>query len=194
MLRLFVGLAIPEAIRTDLGRLCSGLPGARWVDPENFHITLRFIGEVDEDIAREIDHELARITAPAFELSLAGVGTFGQGFKARALWAGVEADPVLNLLQGRVESAVMRAGQPREPRKFMPHVTLARFKHGPSAVPAERLQQFIMGNNLYRAGPFSVDAFILFESQMGKGGPVYHELASYPLGDGYGEMAEWEDA
>ncbi|MDX2224564.1 MAG: RNA 2',3'-cyclic phosphodiesterase [Rhodospirillaceae bacterium] len=177
MLRLFVGLALPDPIRDELALLCSGLPGARWVDDNNFHITLRFIGEVDEHAAGEIDFELSKLRAGAFRLSLAGLGTFGQGHKTRALWVRVEPDPALDLLQGRVEAAVARAGIAREARKFTPHVTLARFN---ARVP-DRLQDYIAANNLFRAGPFAVEEFVLFESRMGKGGSVYHALQGYPL-------------
>lgn len=177
MIRLFVGLALPEAIVSALDRLTSGMPGARWVEPENFHITLRFIGEVDEVDAEDIHHELTRVRAPRFSLSLAGVDAFGRGPKTRALWAGVEKSKALHLLRGRVESAVVRAGQPPETRKFVPHVTLARFHQA----PAMRIQSFIEGNNLFRAGPFEVDRFVLFESETGEGGAVYTSLEEYPL-------------
>ena len=178
MLRLFVGIAVPEHIAEDMAQLCAGLPGAKWVAPENMHVTLRFIGEMDEAAARDIDDELQRVEAPAFDLSFAGVGTFGQGRKARALWVGVEAPPALAHLQERVESAVVRAGQAREARKFTPHVILARFNRA----DALRLQGFVEGNNLFRAGPMTVEEFTLFESRMGKGGSVYIPLADYPLG------------
>lgn len=178
MYRLFVGLALPESLRGPLDRLCHDLPGARWVDPTNFHLTLRFIGEVDRHTAEDIDDTLRRIVSPAFEMSLAGLGTFGQGRKTRALWAkAVGGTSDLNHLRNKVESAVVRAGQPAEPRKFKPHVTVARFHE---AHP-ERIQTFVELNGLFRAGPVTVDRFVLFESHMGKGGSVYEELADYPL-------------
>ena len=104
------------------------MPGARWTDPENMHVTLKFIGEVSEAEAEDIHNELTRISAKPFSYDIHGLETFGQGRKAHALYMKVGLTPELELLQGRTESAVVRAGQPREARKFKPHITLARLK------------------------------------------------------------------
>ena len=177
-MRLFVGLGLPEGLAQRLGVLEAGLPGARWVAPENMHLTLRFIGEATRDVAEDIDEMLAGVTASGFDLHLQGVGTFGQGYKARSGWVGLVPSDPLAFLQAKVESAIVRGGQAPEGRKFAPHITLARFSG--SADP-NRLQRFIEGNNLFRAGPWTVDRFTLFESQMGKGGSVYTPLADYEL-------------
>ncbi len=176
-MRLFVALTLPDGIVARLNLMCSGIPGARWVEPSNMHITLRFIGEVDEPTAEEINYNLSHIEAPAFDLGLQGLDTFGQGYKAHALWVGVSLTRELAHLQNKVESAVTRTGQPPEGRKFTPHVTLARL----TKPEAGRLQSFIEGNNLFKAGPFTVDQFTLFESQPGNGGPVYTALEDYTL-------------
>ena len=176
-MRLFVALALPDGILARLNLMCSGIPGARWVEPANMHITLRFIGEVDKPTAEEINFNLSRIEAHAFDLELQGLDTFGQGQKAHALWVGVPMTPALAHLQQKVESAVVRAGRPPEGRKFTPHVTLARL----NKPEAGRLQSFIEGNNLFKAGPFAVDRFTLFESENGNGGPVYTALEDYAL-------------
>jgi 2'-5' RNA ligase len=177
-LRLFVALTLPDGIVARLNLMCSGIPGARWVEPSNMHITLRFIGEVDEPTAEEINYHLSHIEAPAFDLELQGLNTFGQGYKAHTLWVGVPPTSALAHLQKKVDSAVLRAGVPQEERKFTPHVTLARM----TKPEVGRLQSFIEGNNLFKAGPFTVDQFTLFESQTGKGGPVYTALEDYALG------------
>ncbi len=176
-MRLFVALSLPDGVIARLNIMCSGIPGARWVEPGNMHITLRFIGEVDEPTAEEINFNLSHIEAPAFDLELQGLDTFGQGYKAHALYVGVPLTPALSHLQHKVESAVARAGVPHEERKFKPHVTLARLNRP----EVGRLQSFIEGNNLFKAGPFTVDQFTLFESQMGKGGSIYTVLEDYPL-------------
>jgi 2'-5' RNA ligase len=177
MLRLFVALPLPDGVMARLAMLCSGMPGAAWVDPANLHITLRFIGEVDEDVAEEIDHHLAGITDQVFSLELAGIGTFGEGAKTRALWAGVAPSPALLHLHAKIESAVVRAGLPPESRKFTPHVTLARLTHPHPG----RLQSYIEGNNLFQAGPFAVERFILYESRLGKSSAVYIPQLDYSL-------------
>lgn len=178
MMRLFVGIGVPEGLASRLAILQAGQPGARWVAPESMHLTLRFIGEVERSDAEDIDETLAGIVAPGFDLHLHGIGTFGQGMKAKALWVGIDPSEPLNFLQAKVESAVVRAGQPAEGRKFTPHISLARFNHA----DANRLQSFIEGNSLFRAGPWTIDHFTLFESRMGKGGSVYTPLADYELG------------
>src|SRR5271169_1349618 len=127
MLRLFVGIGFPPELKLRLSLLCSGLPGAKWVDPGNFHLTLRFIGEVGEDVAADVDEALVTLKARRFALQLAGVGVFGNG-KPRQLWVGAERDPALASLQGKIELALIRIGLPPEPRKFAPHVTLARLR------------------------------------------------------------------
>jgi 2'-5' RNA ligase len=176
-LRLFAALTLPDGVVARINMMCSGIPGARWVEPENLHITLRFIGEVDEPTAEEINFNLSHIEAPAFDLELHGLNTFGQGYKAHSLWIGVSPTPGLVHLQQKVDSAVLRAGQAPEGRKFTPHVTIARL----TKPEVGRLQSFIEGNNLFKAGPFTVDQFTLFESQTGKGGPVYTALEDYAL-------------
>src|SRR3546814_8570820 len=89
MIRLFTALSLPDAVRSRLAMLQSGVPGARWIRPENLHVTLRFIGEVDQHVAADLDAELARTVAPGFDLSLDGVGHFGPARKPTSLWAGI---------------------------------------------------------------------------------------------------------
>ena len=176
MIRLFVALEIPEAVRTRLALLEGGVPGARWASEEQMHLTLRFIGEVDENVAHDIDDALAGIRAPGFTLELAGVGEFG-GKNPRALWAGVRSNEALLHLQKKIETALHRIGLPAEERKFSAHVTLARLR----AAPREKIVQFLTHHALFASGPFPVSRFVLFSSQLGSGGSVYHAERTYPL-------------
>src|SRR5215475_2786696 len=137
MLRLFVGIGFPPELKLQLSLLCSGVPGAKWVDPGNFHLTLRFIGEIGEDIAADIDNALSRLRAPRFVLQISGVGVFGD--KPRSLWAGVERSPELVGLRDKIEQALIRTGLAPEPRKFTPHVTLARLRNP----PLDKLRDFL---------------------------------------------------
>src|SRR6266436_1167483 len=123
MLRLFVGIGFPPELKLRLSLLCSGVPGAKWVDPGNFHLTLRFIGEIGEDVAADIDDALGRLRARRFTLQLARTGVFG-GDRPRALWVGVERQPEMILLRDKIEQALIRIGLDPEPRRFAPHVTL----------------------------------------------------------------------
>src|SRR5262249_60365195 len=160
-MRLFVGIALPEDVRFQLSLLCSGLPNVRWVPPENFHVTLRFIGEVDGGVSQDIDASLAGVRAPRFSLSLGGVGHFGNGGNVRVIWAGIEKSPALRHLHDKVESAVGRAGLSPEGQKFNPHITLARPKTAP---PTAKLQEDLAYNNPFRTPPFEVTHFTLFPS------------------------------
>ncbi len=177
MLRLFVALDLTEEIRRRLAGLAGGVPGARWTEPENLHLTLRFIGEVPEDQAMDIDAALAEVRAPAFPLILDGVGVFGSARRARVLWAGVERSEALAHLQAKVESALVRCGLPAEERKFSPHITLARLKDA----PADRIGRFLSDRGLFRAGPMPVEHVTLYRSHLGNGGAVYEALREYPL-------------
>jgi len=174
--RLFVGLELPAALREHLSGLASGLPNARWTSPENLHITLRFIGDIDEAQAELVHDSLSLVRDAAFDLVIRGCGAFASGHRAHTLWAGVDPAPPLLHLQSKVESAVARTGLEPEGRRFRPHVTLARLK----STPTERLQNFIAGNNLLRA-ELRIERFVLFSSQLGQGEPVYTALADYPL-------------
>jgi RNA 2',3'-cyclic 3'-phosphodiesterase len=173
MLRLFVGIGLPPDLKLRISLLCTGVPEARWVDAGNFHLTLRFIGEVDEGVASDIDAALLRLSAPRFSLTLAGVGQFG----TRMLWVGVEKNPALLQLQAKVESALQRAGVPPEGRRYTPHVTLARLRQplGP------RVPAFLAEHALFRAPSFDVDRISLIASYLTKNGAIYEDQADYPL-------------
>ena len=173
MLRLFVGISLPPELKLRLSLLCAGVPEARWVDAGNFHLTLRFIGEVDEGIAADIDDALLRIEAPRFTLALAGVGQFG----TRSLWMGVEKNPALLHLQGKVESALQRLDLPPETRRYAPHVTLARLR--PPLGP--KVQAFLAERAHFRAEPFEVRHFNLIASYLTKSGAIYEDQADYRL-------------
>ncbi|MBV8653288.1 MAG: RNA 2',3'-cyclic phosphodiesterase [Alphaproteobacteria bacterium] len=177
MIRLFVGIELPPELRLRVSLLCGGIPGAKWVDPGNLHLTLRFIGEVDEGTASDIDETLAQIRAPRFTLTLAGTGHFGSGDTPRALWVGVERNPALYQLHDKIEAALMRLGLPPEQRRYSPHVTLARLKQ--VAVP--RLQAFLHDHALFRAEPFTVEHFSLIASYPTKSGSIYEDQADYAL-------------
>jgi len=176
-MRLFIALALPARLREELGRLCSGLRNARWVRPENMHVTLRFVGAADKVQAADLDLALETVKAAPFELALSGVGTFGAGRKVRSVWAGVEKSPALARLQAKVETAVQRAGLGAEGRKYTPHVTLARFKNS----PGPRMGGFLETRTGFAAGPISIDRFTLFESRLGHEGPHYEVLREYGL-------------
>jgi RNA 2',3'-cyclic 3'-phosphodiesterase len=176
MLRLFVGIGFPPELKLRLSLLCSGIPKARWVDPGNLHLTLRFIGEISEDVAADVDEALARLRARRFALQLTGTGVFG-GDRPRSLWVGVERTAELVALHAKIEQALTRAGLPSEPRKFAPHVTLARLNNP----PLDKVAEFLAAYAGFRAEPLPVAAFSLIASYPTKAGSVYEDQADYPL-------------
>ncbi len=179
-MRLFVGIPLPDDVRARLAGLGGGLKGARWVAPENFHLSLRFIGEVAGGEDKDIAHALKTVSAPAFELRLSTLGAFDRRGRVHAVWAGVEKSDALDRLQGNVESTLVRSGLEPEHRKFKPHVTLARMKNG----SASEAGQFLEAHHGFQASPFTVDRFTLFESHLGHGGAHYTALQDYPLEEG----------
>lgn len=178
MHRLFIAIDFPEDIRQQLTRLCYGLPGARWVDENALHLTLRFIGEVDGGLFRDIRDSLADIKRPGFRLSLKGVGYFPPRKNPRVLWVGVEKNEALLLLRNKIESTLVRLGLPAEERKFSPHVTLARFR---DQAPLGRLTTYMAGNNLFSTMPFQISDFHLYSSFLTPKGAQHTREASYPL-------------
>ncbi len=177
MIRLFVGVELPEDVRERLVSLCAGVPGARWVPPENMHLTLRFIGEVANGEADDIYHALSAVRPRSFNLALSGVGHFETAGEVRALWVGVERNAELVALRNSIESALVRIGVPPDGRRFTPHVTLARLKD----TPAHRVSAFLAHNSLFRAGPIPVRHFTLFSSFLQGSGAIHTPEADYLL-------------
>ncbi len=171
-----LGLAIPGEIAAGLERLQSGVPGARWSRREQFHLTLRFIGEVDGRDAAAIDDALSLISEPRFSLELHAVGTFG-GRDPRELWAGVRASEKLMHLQRKIETAIRRIGLPADSRKFTPHVTLARLK----AAPRGRVMDYLTDHALYASAAFEVREFLLYSSTLTPNGSIYTPERDYAL-------------
>ena len=177
MIRLFIALALPEGHCQALMRLCSGVRDARWVPVENLHLTLRFIGEVEEPRLADIAGALTRVKADPFSLTLSGVGHFQNGRRIRSVWAGIEPSEALNQLQSRVEAALRPADVPPDGRRFTPHVTLGRLK----SESAPQVGGWIEANALFRAEAFVVDHFVLYDSFLSHTGALYSPVAEFPL-------------
>ncbi len=181
-MRLFVALSLPDIVAQSLMLIQGGVPGARWHNDEQLHLTLRFIGEVDGREAAMLDDALAGIVAPAFTLQLHGVGQFGNK-QPHALWAGVRKNEALEHLQRKVDSAIRRVGQPQDAHKFMPHVTLARLRHPETA----KMTEWLTHHALYTSAEFEVGAFHLYSSKLTSDGSIYRREQDYSLEGAYGE-------
>lgn len=176
MPRLFVALAVPDAVALSLSMLQAGVPGARWQTREQLHLTLRFIGEVDGRAANAIHDVLSAIAAPGFDLELHGTGAFGAKHP-HALWAGVRPNEALLHLQKKIEIAVQRAGIPADRQKYTPHVTLARLR----GTPVGRVMDFLTDHALYSSERFVVNGFILYSSALTSDGSIYRAEQAYRL-------------
>ena len=177
MIRLFVAINLPESVRDRLASLCAGLPGARWIEPRNLHLTLRFIGEVEEPRFPEIVSVLSAIRSPAFSLVMDGVDCFGDRRRARVLWAGVRPCERLFALRSKTEVALARAGLEPETRKFHPHVTLARL----DGTKFNRLAKYLEAYGSFLTEEFPVGEFALYSSYLGRNGASYTREAGYSL-------------
>ena len=176
MPRLFTGLEIPSALARELAMMRGGLSGARWIDVENYHLTLRFIGDVDAATADSLDELLAQVRRKPFTVTLEGLDVFG-GDKPRAIVAKAQPSPALVDLQAEQERLVRRIGIPPEPRRFTPHVTLARLRQASPWSVADYL-----GTRGFLTRKFEADRVVLFSSRDSVGGGPYVIEAAYPLG------------
>lgn len=190
-MRLFVAIPLVEAARDRLDDLCEGLRVGRWIDPENFHITLKFLGEVDRNDAQDLDAALDGIRAPAFEVNFDGLGTFERKGRVHTLYVGVEKTPEIKHLRDKVERACQQAGFEAEGGRFTPHVSLARFRKPPA--PPE-IGAWMRRAEPFTAGPYAVDRFTLFRSHLGSQGASYDPLMDYGLlGGGFADEMDDDD-
>jgi len=176
MPRIFTGLEIPAAVGQSLSLFRGGLPGARWIDPENYHLTLRFIGDIDASTAHEIASLLHRVSRQPFELRLDGLSSFG-GHKPRALVATIAPSPSLMELQAEHERLMQRVGLEPEGRKYTPHVTLARLRDTSSRQVAD----YLAARGYFQPLLFRVERFVLYSSRASVGGGPYVVEADFPL-------------
>jgi len=184
MHRLFVGLRPPPAIRTQLRALmqdpATPVPGARWQDDEQFHITLRFIGEVDRRTAEDVALALERLHAEPVAVALAGVGRFEKKGRTDAIWAGLAPHDALAALHRKVDRALSQIGLPPEGRAYLPHITLARMPRGLGQ--SIGIDRFLAGHASLASEPFALDHLILFESHLTREAARYESVGRWRLG------------
>ena len=177
MLRLFIAVDLPETIKENLESMSFGIPGAKWVRPEQLHLTVRFIGEVDGALFHDIKNILAEVSAASFSLQLKGVGYFPPRGAPRVLWVGLEKSEPLLLLRKKIDLRLLRVGVEPEGRKFSAHITIARLKNS----PVQKIANFLSGNGLFSQEPFQVEDFKLYSSILSPKG-AYHKVERiYPF-------------
>ncbi|MGI9102426.1 MAG: RNA 2',3'-cyclic phosphodiesterase [Terriglobales bacterium] len=203
-MRIFVGLDIDSEIRARMTRFLEGVrgfaPDVRWVKPESFHVTLKFIGEQKPEQVEQVKRELARVHVPPFDVSFRGHGFFPNPCSPRVFWLGIVAGddaqspgPAdcarLGELAAAVDEAVARSGVPRETQPYRPHLTLARSGSGsPRPKPADRpapalrrVAEKLVGMPEPDFGTMTAREFYLYESKLGPGGAKYTKVARFPL-------------
>jgi RNA 2',3'-cyclic 3'-phosphodiesterase len=177
MPRLFTALELPERIGAQMALMRGGVAGARWLAPEDYHITLRFIGDIDARMAHDIAETLGDIRRPSALVRFEGLSWFG-GDKPRAIVARVKADPALMDLQAEQERRLRRIGVEPETRKFTPHVTLARLR----GVAQAKVADYLAARGALFVEAFTAERFVLYSARDGSGGGPYVVEAAYPLG------------
>jgi 2'-5' RNA ligase len=180
MHRLFVALRPPPPVREALMALDHGIPGARWQDAEQLHLTLRFIGAVERPVAEDIAVALAQVYAPDPSVQLAGIGRFERRGRTVSIWAAVTPHDALAHLHRKVNQACARAGVPPEGRAYLPHLTLARFSR--SAGDAPEIATWLAAHAALASAPFGFGHLVLYESHLGGEGARYEPVARWPLG------------
>lgn len=178
MHRLFVAVDVPDTVKDAIKTICKGLHDARWVDLRQLHLTLRFIGEVEEARFKAIKENLAEISEQPFALTLSGVGFFPPKRLPRVLWVGIDENATLLRLADKIERVLVeKNGVEPEGRKFSPHITIARFREASPAKVAE----FAASHRSFRTETFPVEAFHLYSSTLTPSGAEHRREATYPL-------------
>jgi 2'-5' RNA ligase len=176
-MRLFIAIELPDDLKRELGRLKVDIPGARWVPVDQIHLTLAFVGEVEEAAMERLTGELSRVQAPEFQLCFSATDCFPSRRRPRVLWIGLEPNPRLNVLVAGVRGAVLTCGIPLEERPFSPHITLARLKLSP---PGE-FEAFLVQHKKPRLPALHIREFTLFQSRLTSLGAEHTPVRNFPL-------------
>jgi RNA 2',3'-cyclic 3'-phosphodiesterase len=177
MHRLFVAVDLPEETKMAVSRICTGVPGAKWVDPSQIHLTLRFIGGVDDTLFERMRSDLSGIVSSPFTLVVGGVGRFPQKRDPQVLWVGLERNDALVRLRDLVEQAVVKCGLEPEGRGFSPHITVARLNNPQlSSVAA-----FLEKNSRFAVSPVHITEFHLYSSTLTPRGAIHRRESTYQL-------------
>jgi len=177
MRRLFVAIDLSEPVKAQLSFMCCGLPGARWTAPEQMHLTLRFIGEVNSSMYRDIREVLGEVVMRPFSMRIEGMGFFPPRGRPRVVWVGIRKNEQIIRLRHRIESVLVHIGLDPEGRKFAPHITLARLHN----TPGSKVADFIAGHNLFTSEDVPVDRFFLYSSILGHQGAKHFIEERYSL-------------
>lgn len=169
MIRLFVAIDLPETAQAFLGSMGGTIPGSRPVPPEQVHLTLKFIGEVDTAMLSDIQEALHTVRLSPFKTGLKGVGYFPPRGTPKVLWAGITPDTEVTRLRNKIEKALADINIPRGKRKFAPHFTICRLKNS----PIHKVAEFLAANSFLESPQFTVQEFTLYSSVLNKKGAIH---------------------
>lgn len=175
--RLFVALDIPEVHASKLYGSRDEHIKARWTSPQQYHLTLQFIGYVDSDLRDTIADALSHIREEGFTLEICGFGAFPSARRPRVIVASLLPSEKLTRLQQAVVHTLSGVGIKPEARSFKAHLTLARLKD----VDAMQVQAYLRRHETFHMKPFTVSTFHLYESTLRPTGAVYQKIETYPL-------------
>jgi len=178
MYRLFIAVDFPAEVNEHIANICFGVPGAKWVPKDQSHLTLRFIGEVDDNQYSQIAYALSDVNASRFNLSLRGTGHFPPRNTPTVLWVGIEENEAMMTLKEAIEDSLKSTGIGPEDRKYSAHITVARLGKN---TPIRKVADFLSANGLFKIPDVPVDAFHLYSSVLTPSGAVHRKEASYPL-------------
>ncbi|KMQ50114.1 2'-5' RNA ligase [Chitinispirillum alkaliphilum] len=179
MSRLFVAIDLPENIKEKITSTYLAIPSAKWIDKDQLHLTLRFIGETSRETAESLDSCLRGIDFPPISLTMKGVGFFPPRKQPRILWCGIAENEQLMRFQNKIERAVSASGISPDNRKFHPHITVARLKNS----PPERVADYMAMNSLFETEQFTVSEFHLYSSHLSREGSHHTREVTYSLED-----------
>jgi len=177
MPRLFIAVPIPEVIKNKLLSLKLNISGARWVDKDQLHLTINFIGEVEDQSLKDIRDNLSEVLMGKFLLKNKGVGFFPSGSSPKVLWAGLEKQPELIRLRNKIDTNLNSLGIKRGGGKFSPHITLARLKNSNISL----IRDFLSTYSTFETESFLIDKFRLYSSKLYPRGAVHSIEDEYYL-------------
>jgi 2'-5' RNA ligase len=179
-MRLFIALPIPESVKQQIAELHQPIEGVRWQKQSQIHLTLKFLGNTDEEHARELQRNLDEIEQQAFQLDINGFGYFPEGKQPKVLWSGITPNTLLVDLRNTIEDVCTSLGFEVESRPFKPHITLGRVKEASK----REIMSFINQHKHFRIPEIPVTEFVLYESELHSDGAVHSRVNTYRLGKG----------
>jgi 2'-5' RNA ligase len=185
-MRAFIAIELPQEIKDSLGRLQAKLKTAgadvKWVDPKNIHLTLKFLGEIDEQTKERVSTKLAEICSgrKQFNLSLSSCGAFPNTDSPRVIWAGIEqGDKEIKTIADAIEIQLESIGIPKETREFSSHITLGRTRSSKNRPELAKILSELSSKPLKEQFPAS--KITLFKSTLTPRGPIYETLQDFPF-------------